>query len=159
LSTTAFPSGVGGIPVEVTEAQAPLVFWHKEYLADSGGAGRWRGGLAQRIVIGARDNAPFDCSAATFDRRANPARGRHGGLPGAPGRVEIHTANGERRVHEGKETVQVPAGGRLQLDIPGGGGFGPAAERDPQRQATDLACRLVSPEVESSLSSNPQRQL
>ena len=159
LSTTAFPSGVGGIPVEVTEAQAPLVFWHKEYLADSGGAGRWRGGLAQRIVIGARDNAPFDCSAATFDRRANPARGRHGGLPGAPGRVEIHPANGERRVHEGKETVQVPAGGRLQLDIPGGGGFGPAAERDPQRQATDLACRLVSPEEESSLSLNPQRQL
>jgi uncharacterized protein YigE (DUF2233 family) len=49
LSTTAFPSGVGAIPIEVTEVQAPLVFWHKEYLSDSGGAGHWRGGLAQRI--------------------------------------------------------------------------------------------------------------
>ena len=57
LSTTAFPSGVGGIPVEITEAQAPVVFWHKEFLPDSGGAGRFRGGLAQRIVIGGRDGA------------------------------------------------------------------------------------------------------
>jgi N-methylhydantoinase B len=32
LSTTAFPSGVGGIPVEITETQSPLVFWEKAYL-------------------------------------------------------------------------------------------------------------------------------
>ncbi|MEI8259267.1 MAG: hydantoinase B/oxoprolinase family protein, partial [Deltaproteobacteria bacterium] len=57
LSTTAFPSGVGAIPVEVTEVQAPLVFWHKEYLSDSGGVGRWRGGLAQRIEIAAGGGA------------------------------------------------------------------------------------------------------
>ncbi|RYY96971.1 MAG: hydantoinase B/oxoprolinase family protein, partial [Comamonadaceae bacterium] len=74
LSTTAFPSGVGAIPVEITEAQSPLVVWHKEYLPDSAGAGQWRGGLSQRIEVGARDGAGFDCSAATFDRRDNPAR-------------------------------------------------------------------------------------
>ena len=39
LSTTAFPSGVGGIPVEITETESPLVFHRKEFIPDSGGAG------------------------------------------------------------------------------------------------------------------------
>ena len=124
LSTTAFPSGVGGIPVEVTESQAPLVFWHKEILPDTGGAGRWHGGQAQRIVVGARDGAPFQCAAATFDRRDNPARGRGGGTDGAPGRVEVQTAEGVRSVYRGKGTITVPAGGLLCVDLPGGGGWG-----------------------------------
>jgi N-methylhydantoinase B len=136
LSTTAFPSGVGGIPVEVTEAQAPLVFWHKEMLPGSGGAGRWRGGLAQRIVVGARDGAPFACSAATFDRRANPARGRQGGSAGAPGRVEIQTAEGAVSVHEGKGTIIVPPGGLLRVDLPGGGGWGTPAGSQPAQALT-----------------------
>jgi N-methylhydantoinase B len=144
LSTTAFPSGVGGIPVEVTETQAPLVFWHKEYLADSGGTGRWRGGLAQRIVIGAHDGAPFDCSAATFDRRANPARGRAGGQAGSRGRVTVLDATGSQ-VFEGKGTIRVPGGGRLQVDLPGGGGFGDPTARDPATQVRDEACGFVTP--------------
>jgi N-methylhydantoinase B len=143
LSTTAFPSGVGAIPVEITEAQAPLVFWHKEYMADSGGAGTWRGGLAQRIVIGARDGAPFDCSAATFDRRDNPARGRSGGADGAPGRAVVESAGGQRRVHAGKGTINVPSGGRLIVDLPGGGGFGPPERRDLGRVAADRTSGLV----------------
>ena len=43
---------------------------------DSGGAGQHRGGLAQRIVVGGRNGLGFACNAATFDRRAHPARGR-----------------------------------------------------------------------------------
>lgn len=138
LSTTAFPSGVGGIAVEVTEIQSPLVFWHKEYLADSGGAGRWRGGLGQRIEIAARDGQPFECSAATFDRRDHPARGRSGAAPGAVGRVEIQAADGSCEVFAGKGTIRVPAGGRLRVDLPGGGGFGPPAQRDAALHAQDL---------------------
>ena len=149
LSTTAFPSGVGGIPVEVTETQAPLVFWHKEFLADSGGAGRWRGGLAQRIVIGARDGASFDCSAATFDRRANPARGRDGGQAGSRGRVTVLDAGGSQ-VFEGKGTIRVPGGARLQVDLPGGGGFGDPAARDPVAHVRDEACGFVTPAGPSS---------
>ncbi|WP_201964927.1 hydantoinase B/oxoprolinase family protein [Ramlibacter ginsenosidimutans] len=144
LSTTAFPSGVGGIPVEVTEAQSPLVVWHKEYLPDSGGRGQWRGGVAQRIEIGARDGAGFECSAATFDRRDNAARGRNGGAPGQPGRVEVFGSEGACSVHEGKGTIRVPAGGRLRVDLPGGGGFGPPPDRDPERLARDLRDGLVS---------------
>jgi N-methylhydantoinase B len=145
LATTAFPSGVGGIPVEVTETQAPLVFWLKEFLADSGGAGRLRGGLAQRIVVGARDGVAFSCAAATFDRRANPARGRSGGHDGAAGQVQVLDAEGRATPFEGKATITVPAGGRLVVDLPGGGGFGPPCERDPDRVRADVGAGLVSP--------------
>lgn len=131
LPTTAFPSGVGGIPVEVTETQAPVVFWHKEFLPDSGGAGRFRGGLAQRIVIGGRDGRAFSCNAATFDRRRNAARGRDGGCDGAPGRVTLETDAGAT-VFEGKETFVVPAGARLVVDLPGGGGLGDPRGREPR---------------------------
>jgi N-methylhydantoinase B len=144
LSTTAFPSGVGGIPVEVTESQAPLVFWQKEYIADSGGAGRQRGGLAQRIVVGGRQGLGFQCNAATFDRRAHAARGRQGGQAGAPGRAWVRVGR-QAETFEGKGTIQVPPGGLLGVDLPGGGGFGPPAERAMAQMAQDLACGLVSP--------------
>ena len=146
LSTTAFPSGVGGIPVEVTEAQAPLVFWHKEFLCDSGGAGLHRGGLAQRIVVGGREGVALTCAAATFDRRAHPARGRQGGLSGDPGRVVIEQGE-TRQVFEGKGTIQIPAGARLRVDLPGGGGFGDPRQRAAARVAADVAAGLVSAEA------------
>ncbi|MDH5540656.1 MAG: hydantoinase B/oxoprolinase family protein [Rhizobacter sp.] len=144
LSTTAFPSGVGGIPVEITETLAPLVFWHKEYLPDSGGAGRQRGGLAQRIVVAGRDGRGLRCAAATFDRRAHPARGRNGGLDGAAGRVIVEDGQGHAVPFEGKGIIEVPAGGRLQVDLPGGGGVGVPRERDPVRLRADMAAGLVS---------------
>ena len=143
LATTAFPSGVGGIPVEVTETQAPVVFWSKEFLPDSGGPGRHRGGLAQRIVIGGRDGRGFACNAATFDRRRNRARGRDGGHDGAPGRVVVEAADGGETVFEGKGTIVVAPGARLRVDLPGGGGIGPPAEREPAAVRRDLALGLV----------------
>ena len=146
LSTTAFPSGVGNIPVEVTENQAPLVFWHKEYLTDSGGAGARRGGLAQRIVVGRVDDGEFTCTAATFDRRDHPARGRSGGADGAPGRVVVESSVGDVPF-EGKGTIRVPPHGRLRVDLPGGGGFGDARERDAQAVALDVARGYVSLEA------------
>jgi N-methylhydantoinase B len=146
LSTIAFPSGVGAIPVEVTEAQAPLVFWHKELLPDSGGAGRWRGGLAQRIVVARRDGAGFECAAATFDRRDHPARGRDGGADGAPGRVMVRDADGDHPF-EGKGTIRVPPGGRLLVDLPGGGGVGAPRLRAARDVQADCAAGYVTAEA------------
>ncbi len=155
LATTAFPSGVGSIPVEVTETQAPLVFWHKEYLPDSGGTGRFRGGMAQRIVVGARGGIGFVCTAATFDRRDNPARGRSGGAPGAAGQVVIETAEAATPF-VGKGVISVPPGGRLRVDLPGGGGFGDARLRDANQVALDLLNGMISAAPDESLASPPQ---
>jgi N-methylhydantoinase B len=143
LSTTAFPSGVGTIPIEVTETQCPLYFRRKHYLADSGGAGQWRGGLSQVIEIANREAAPFAISAATFDRIHHPAQGREGGLPGCRGVARKGSAKDllDKGVHI------IPPGDSLVLELPGGGGFGMPDKRDRALLEADLAAELVTEEV------------
>ena len=120
LSATAFPSGVGAIPVEITEAQSPLLFRRRELAEGSGGEGRQRGGMGVVIEIENTEPAPFSIACATFDRRHHPARGRAGGANGRVGRVTL--ASG--KVLPGKETYVVPAGDCLIAEMPGGGGYG-----------------------------------
>jgi N-methylhydantoinase B len=120
LSATAFPSGVGAIPVEITEAQSPLLFRRRELAPGSGGEGRRRGGMGVAIEIENTEPAPFSIACATFDRRHHPARGRAGGADGKVGRVAL--ASG--KLLPGKETYVVPAGDRLVAEMPGGGGYG-----------------------------------
>ena len=143
LSTTAFPSGVGAVPVEAAEVAAPLVYHFKEYVTDSGGAGRFRGGLGQRIEIGSRLDEDLSLSAAAFERLKSGPAGRQGGQSGAPGRVTI--SDGTRIVDKG--LYKIPAGERVILETPGGGGFGNPAERDKQAVARDLANGLISKEA------------
>jgi N-methylhydantoinase B len=141
LSTTAFPSGVGSIPVEITESLSPLVFWRKEFLPDSGGAGEFRGGLAQVIEIANIEEAPFTVAAGTFDRRLYAARGREGGRDGAIGVARLASGT----VLESKATHTVPAGDRLIVELPGGGGLGDPAKRAPERLRADVEAGLVTP--------------
>lgn len=142
LNTTAFPSGVGVVPVEITETESPLVFWVKEYLPDSGGPGEFRGGLGQRIEIGNGEPLPFTVGAGTWDRLRNPAAGRAGGRPGRPGAARL--ASGA--VLATKAVHTVPAGDRIVLELPGGGGLGHPARREPSRLDADLAAGLVTPD-------------
>jgi N-methylhydantoinase B len=142
LATTAFPSGIGAIPIEVTENQCPLYFRHKEYLTDSAGAGEWRGGLSQRIEIANREDAPFTISAATFDRIRNPAQGRDGGRPGRKGLARL----GSGKAIPDKGIHVIPAGDSLVLELPGGGGFGNPRWRAMALLEADVKAGLVSDE-------------
>lgn len=119
LSATAYPSGVKGTPVEINESVAPVLFWRKELRPDSGGSGRYRGGLGQSIEIESAIGADFELLAA-FDRVRFPARGRAGGGDGAPGSVSLD--DGTKLAAKGVQTI--PAGRRLLIETPGGGGFG-----------------------------------
>lgn len=139
LSATGFPSGVRGVPVEATESIVPIIFWRKELRADSGGAGRRRGGLGQAIELGGVGGAPFDV-LAMFERVDNAAIGRNGGLPGAMGEVAL--ASGPRLRPKGQQPV--PAHDRLVLGLPGGGGFGPPHERPVEDVLGDIADGYVS---------------
>ena len=132
LTATAFPSGVMTMSAEATEQVGPIVIWRKEIRPGSGGAGRRRGGLGQIIELGPTDGYLFEFSAM-FDRVDNPARGRAGGAGGSPGRVYLD--DGTPFAAKGRHTV--PAGRRLILELPGGGGFGDPAERDPAAVAND----------------------
>lgn len=132
LSATAFPSGVHTMPIEATEQTGPIVIWRKELRPDSGGDGEFRGGLGQRIEIEAEEGHEFDFSAM-FERVNHPARGRSGGGEGAPGSVRLDDGTPLRP----KGWQHVPAGRRLMLDLPGGGGFGDPAHRDDDARRED----------------------
>lgn len=140
LSATGFPSGVRSVPVEVTESISPVVFWRKEYRTDSGGPGRNRGGLGQVMEMGILEDAPFAFSAL-FDRIEHPPRGRDGGAGGTAGRVGL----GSGAPLAGKGTQTVPAGDRVVIEMPGGGGLGDPVARVPEAVALDCRAGLVSP--------------
>ena len=141
LSATSFPSGVRSTPIEITETVAPLIFWRKEYIPDSGGPGEYRGGLGQVMEVSHADGAPFAVSKM-FERVRNAARGREGGAAGAPGRVYVPGA-GELRV-KGREVV--PPGHRIVLETPGGGGLGNPRDRSRERVREDVLDQYVTRE-------------
>jgi N-methylhydantoinase B len=141
LNATAFPSGVRTMPVEATENVAPIIFWTKQLRADSGGAGRTRGGTGQTMEIGAKGDLEFAVNAI-FDRIANAPKGRDGGLDGSPGVVALKSGKTLRS----KGFQVIPDGDRLILQLPGGAGMGDPAARDPALVARDVRDGLVSAE-------------
>lgn len=139
LSATAFPSGVHTMPIEATEHTGPIVIWRKELRPDSGGDGEYRGGLGQIIEIAATDGHEFDFSAM-FDRVNHPAHGRNGGDNGVAGVVTLD--DGTRMRPKGWQ--HVPAGRRLILELPGGGGYGDPARRSAAARANDRSKGYVT---------------
>ena len=146
LDATAFPSGVRNTPVEINETIAPLVFWKKEYRPDSGGVGRYRGGVGQIMEIEHAQGAPFAISSM-FDRVIHPPRGRDGGGPGAVGTIGLQS--GQALKGKGRQTV--PSGERLVLQMPGGGGLGEASSRDLGAISRDVANGFVSVQAAKDL--------
>lgn len=139
LSATAFPSGVHTMPIEATEHTGPIVIWRKELRPNSGGDGEFRGGLGQIIEIAATEGHEFDFSAM-FDRVNHPPRGRNGGKPGVAGVVKLDDGTKMRP----KGWQHVPAGRRLILELPGGGGYGDPAKRGAAARANDLSKGYIS---------------
>ncbi len=139
LSATAFPSGVMGSLVEITESVTPLLVRRRELRPDSGGAGRFRGGLGQVIELESGDGHPFTFFG-TVDRIRYPARGRAGGSAGTAGALQL--AGGATLPGKGASTV--PPDGRLVVQTPGGGGWGDPRDRAPEVVARDVAQGLVS---------------
>ena len=133
LSATAFPSGVLGTPVEVVETLAPLLVERKALRDGSGGDGRFRGGLGQALAFRVLSDELATCSVLC-DRTTVPAQGFFGGLPGATGQVLI---NGKAPANPKAEQTLQP-GDLIEILMPGGGGYGPPAERDPAHRERDL---------------------
>ena len=148
LSATAFPSGIRGVPAEVIESISPVVMHRRELRPDSEGAGRHRGGFGQEMEIGVRggeagddEGGPAWTLSAMYDRTRFPAPGMLGGGSGGAGSVS--TASGEP-LHP-KRQQRIPAGERVVLKLPGGGGYGDPLERAPELVRRDADDGLVSP--------------
>ncbi|MEL7255040.1 MAG: hydantoinase B/oxoprolinase family protein [Pseudomonadota bacterium] len=146
LSATAFPSGVWGSQVEPTEATAPIRITRRELRQDSGGAGQFRGGLGQHIEMVSSTGADY-LVFLSVERIRFPAAGRHGGQPGAKGRIRIGEDGADL---PSKGEFRVPGDTPLILETPGGGGFGDPKNRAPDALQMDLDQGLVSQDAATS---------
>ncbi|MEM6355810.1 MAG: hydantoinase B/oxoprolinase family protein [Pseudomonadota bacterium] len=143
LSATAYPSGIAGVPVEVMETLAPILVHERGLVPGSGGDGRFRGGLGQSMTFEVLTDKPFLFSGL-YERVRTPAPGLAGGGPGAAGRLEATGPDGGAVPLEPKITRTLPAGTRVRIVLPGGGGHGDPATRDPAARASDTADGYVS---------------
>ena len=136
----SFPSNVATVPIEQFENSVPLLITEKSLIPDSGGAGKFRGGPAQRVAFKVTSDHPVTMTIR-HERVKFPPRGLLGGLEGAAGREYV---NGEQI--PSKVRMDLQPQDHVTFDTPGGGGLGPPAERDPDSLRADLKSGLVSPE-------------
>lgn len=128
-------------PAEVFETAYPLRIVRYEYRPDTGGAGRYRGGLGLRRDIEVRDHeATFSLLA---DRRRHSPYGVNGGESGTPG-ADFLISGGEETRIAGKSTHTLGPGDVVSIRTPGAGGFGDVDARDPAAIARDVRLGKVS---------------
>jgi N-methylhydantoinase B len=128
-------------PVEEVEMHYPVRIGRYELIQDSCGAGTFRGGL------GVRRDFVFPYSECTFtilsDGRKYRPWGLAGGGEAAPARY-ILDPDGEARELPSKITLEIPKGGCVSVQTPGGGGFGPPRGRDSKATLADLRDEKIS---------------
>ncbi len=131
LSTLSFPTNVAATPTEILERSFPVRIVEKSLLPGSGGDGKFRGGLGQRIELQVVSENPVYIAVLT-QRLKFPPRGRQGGDNGRRERIYLN----DKPVEAGSP-FQLSKGDVMVLELPGGGGFGPPAERDARLRETD----------------------
>lgn len=133
ISTATIP------PVEILEAAYPVMFTRWALRPDSGGAGRSRGGLGAVYEIELLEQQADVFLFGERGRFAPP--GVLGGGAGALNRFTVMRADG-REDHPPMASkwvgVKLAKGERVRLETPGGGGYGPAAERAADAIARDI---------------------
>jgi N-methylhydantoinase B len=143
-SATFFPSNASNVPIELVEALTPLRFECKELVRDSGGPGKYRGGLAQRTSIVAETDMKV---SIVTDQVDHPPFGLFGGHAGSP---RVNAINGDTNIHA-KGQFLLEKGDRVLTQQAGGGGLGIPFERDPQAVLRDVREGLVSAEAANSI--------
>lgn len=123
-------TNTSNLPVEALELEYPLTITRYELVGDSAGAGRYRGGMGLRRVIRANEDCLVRVDISrTQSRSWGLAGGGEGGgaaLERGPGVAPFINDRGSLR-----------AGQWFAIVTPGGGGYGPPAERDPEALALD----------------------
>ncbi|WP_438975907.1 hydantoinase B/oxoprolinase family protein [Roseicyclus sp.] len=143
ISTATIP------PLEILEAAYPVRFTKWALREDSGGAGRYRGGLGAIYEI-----ALLEANADVFlfgERGKVAPRGIVGGGDAATNRFVYEQADGEHTPPMVSKMVgiHITRGQKLRLETPGGGGYGNALDRPPEAVLADVTLGYVSAEVAS----------
>ncbi len=130
-------SGSANLPVEALEHAYPLRIEQYALRSGSGGAGAFRGG--DGLVRDYRVLGDDVTVSLTGERQSNPAKGIAGGDDGAVGAFILDPGTDtERKLPAAVKEMQLPRGALLRVATPGGGGFGPARQRDPAHVERDL---------------------
>jgi N-methylhydantoinase B len=143
-SVSVCQGDVRNTPVELQEIKYPFLIEKHALRCDSGGAGRFRGGLGLELTYRALQNCKANINC---DRTLDPPWGLHGGRPGATNCSVIRRAGGgaETIVYKATE-VEIAAGDTVTFLTAGGGGYGDPRERERAAAARDIAAGVVSPE-------------
>ena len=133
-------------PAEAGEAKAPVVYIQRALRQDSGGAGRWRGGLGEITEVEVLEPAMVQ---SHLERTLCPPWGLFGGGDALPNRVGIGRADGTiQRFPSGKVSpIRIEAGETGMTEMGGGGGFGDPLDREPWRVLSDVRNEYVSVEA------------
>jgi N-methylhydantoinase B len=136
--TTPSPSNMTSVPIEIWENLTGMTFLAKRLLPDSGGAGRFRGGLGQEIAM--RNDSPYPYVISCLAGRTDfpPA----GVLGGAAGARRIIAINGHEVPPKGRYTLQ--PGDVLTTREAGGGGYGDPRQRSAAAVRLDVEAGYVS---------------
>ncbi|MAG30250.1 MAG: 5-oxoprolinase [Deltaproteobacteria bacterium] len=141
-----FLGGRNVVPqVEPLEATLPIRFERQRLLPDSGGAGRWRGGLGLETHVRVLTDAEL---AMRNERVLLPPCGRGGGKDGQAGEQGVIAADGDFRALPPKAAnLRLAAGETFVMSTSGGGGLGDPRDRDRDCVLEDVAEGLVSAEA------------
>jgi N-methylhydantoinase B len=132
-------------PVEIIESEFPTRVTRFELIADSGGAGEWRGGLGIRREYLNLADARFSIRSM---RHVIAPNGCAGGMSGRPGDIWINPeTDAAKRLPTRYADYPLRAGDVFRLDTPGGGGHGDPRSRDPERVLADVLEGVVSREA------------
>jgi 5-oxoprolinase (ATP-hydrolysing) len=147
-NTLLYPTSAGNTSIEMFETRTPLLVEEKSLLPDSGGPGRHRGGLGQRVRVRKLfDDGQVSLLSLHPQGMIVPTAGLHGGKAGRLAGVALDTPEGrlENAELHGMAELRAPED-VCTIDMPGGSGFGPPEERDPSLVERDLREGYVSEE-------------
>jgi N-methylhydantoinase B len=136
--TLPHPSNMAAVPVEVWETLTHTTIESKRLLPNSGGPGRWRGGLGQEVVLRNDTGHPI-VTLGMGNRTMFPARGL---FSGGDGTLRTHAIDGQPVHAKGRN--ELAPGQRMRIIEAGGGGFGDPAARARAAVAEDVAQGYVS---------------
>ena len=136
-------TNTSNLPVEAIEMEYPLRVEEYGLVADSGGAGTYRGGLGLRRII---RPVGHTCEFSGVGERFRHAPGGiFGGEPGRPGQFKLHRADGRTEPLPPKLTgMKLTPEVAVSVETPGAGGYGSPKERSPASIAEDAAAGKYS---------------
>jgi N-methylhydantoinase B len=130
-------------PVEAAEIENPVIIERYEFIPDSGGAGKYRGGLSLRRDIRFLSEVTW---ARYSDRQKFQPQGLFGGLPGTMGSLILNPDTPLERKCRSKGVDQLKAGDLLSIRLPGSAGYGDPKERLADKVRWDVLNAKISKE-------------